>query len=85
VIIDACWIDDRIGLFDTPRDYTLQFIITQTHTRAHSNVYTGRWSVAASYGGRSPSSEFPIYTQPQLPVPHSNSSQRLNLSISETD
>jgi hypothetical protein len=30
VAVDGFWIDDRIGLFDTARDYTLQFTIKHT-------------------------------------------------------
>jgi hypothetical protein len=45
-------IDGFIGLFNTARDYTLQFSIThtQTHTHAsvHSHVFTSRCSVEAS-------------------------------------
>jgi hypothetical protein len=56
---------------------------TQTHTRAHththtsvrSQVFTSRYSVAASNGGRSPSSP-----RLQLPNYQSHSSQRLNWS-----
>jgi hypothetical protein len=57
---------ESIGLFDTASDYTLQFTITHTHTHisVHSNVFTSRYSVAASNGGRSPSSGFPNYPRP---------------------
>jgi hypothetical protein len=36
-----------IGLFDTARDYTLQYTVN-THTSVHSHVFTSRCSVAAS-------------------------------------
>jgi hypothetical protein len=29
-----------IGLFDIARDYTLQHIITHTHTSVHAHVFT---------------------------------------------
>jgi hypothetical protein len=44
-------ITEFTGLFDTVRDYTLQFTITQ-----HSHFFNNRCSVAASNSGRSPSS-----------------------------
>jgi hypothetical protein len=72
-----------IGLFDTARDYTLQFIITHTHT--HTSVFTSRCSVAASNGRRSPSFGFPNYPSLQLPAPHTNNSQWMNLISSLTD
>jgi hypothetical protein len=45
-----------IGLFDTARDYTLQFTITHTHAHTHTHTHTGvhshifisRFLVAAS-------------------------------------
>jgi hypothetical protein len=73
------------GLFDTARDYTLQFTIIYTHTSVHSHVFTSRCSVAASKGGHSPSSRFSNYPRPQLPASNSNSSQWLNLSSSLTN
>jgi hypothetical protein len=48
-----------IGLFDTARDYTLQFTITHTQTSVHSHVFTSRYSVAASNSGCSPSAGLP--------------------------
>jgi hypothetical protein len=44
-----------IRLFDTARDYTLQFTIIPTHTDTspHSHVFTSRCLVAASNGRRS--------------------------------
>jgi hypothetical protein len=54
-----------IGLFDIGRDYTLQFTVTHTHTHTHTSihihVFTSRYLVAASNGGRFPSSGFPNY------------------------
>jgi hypothetical protein len=51
------------GLFDTACDYTLRYTITHTHTHTHtsvrSHVFTSRFYVAASNGGRFPSSGFP--------------------------
>jgi hypothetical protein len=39
VTIDGVWIDDRfIGLFDTMRDYTLQFTITHTVSTVTSSL-----------------------------------------------
>jgi hypothetical protein len=70
-----------IGLFDTARDYILQFIITNTHISFHSHVFINRCSVAV------PTADVPLplasRTIPvsQLPASHSNSSQQLNLSI----
>jgi hypothetical protein len=40
-----------IGLFDTIRDYTVQFTAyarTLTHTSVHSHIFTSRYLVAAS-------------------------------------
>jgi hypothetical protein len=78
VTIDGSWIGDWIWLLDTGRDYTSHFTIT--HTSVHSHVFTSRCLVAASNGGRSPSSEFLNWPRPQLPTSTSNSSQRLNPS-----
>jgi hypothetical protein len=71
-----------IGPFDTARDYTLQFTITQTSVLSHG--LHSRCLVAASNGGRSPFSGFPNYPRPQLPASNSNSSQRLNFGSSLT-
>jgi hypothetical protein len=69
-----------IAHFDTARDYTLQFTITQTLvSTAHFQCCC---LVAPSNGERSPFSEFPNCSQPQLPAYNSNSSQRLNPSSS---
>jgi hypothetical protein len=65
--------------------YNLQSTITHTHTIVHSHVSTSRFSVAASNGGRPPSSAFPNCPQPQLPASNSNSSQRLNRSCPVTN
>jgi hypothetical protein len=48
-----------IGLFDTARDYTLQFTIRHALANIDSHIFTDRCSVAASSSGRSPSSGFP--------------------------
>jgi hypothetical protein len=50
------------------------------HISVHSHVFNSRCSVAASKGRRFLSSGFPNCPRPQLPAPHSNSSQRLNSS-----
>jgi hypothetical protein len=55
-------LDSTSDSLDSLGDYTLQFTITHTHTHTdihssvHSDVFTSRYSVAASNGGRSPSS-----------------------------
>jgi hypothetical protein len=36
-----------IGLFDTARDYTLQFTVTHTHTHTHTNVHSHIFTTAA--------------------------------------
>jgi hypothetical protein len=72
-----------IGLFDTSRDYTLQFTMTHTHTNVHSHVFTSRCSLATSSVGRSPSSGFPNCPWLQLPASHINSLQQ-NRSTSLT-
>jgi hypothetical protein len=74
-----------IGLFDTARDYTLQFLHTHTRARTHartlwcpqSRLHSG-CLVAVSNGGRFSSSVFPNCPCPQLLASNSNSSQRLN-------
>jgi hypothetical protein len=57
---------------------------TDTLSSVHSHIFTSRHSVATSNGRRASSFGFPNYARPQLhvPVSHSNSSQRLNLSSS---
>jgi hypothetical protein len=64
-----------IGLFDTARDYTLQFTITHTHTHMHILVSKITSSLAASNGARSHFSGFPNYPRSQLSSSHSISSQ----------
>jgi hypothetical protein len=67
-----------IGLFDAARDYNSHF--TLTYTSDHGQVLSSRCFVAASNGGRSPSSGFPNCLRAQLPASHSNSSQGPNPS-----
>jgi hypothetical protein len=59
-------------------DYSLQFSLRYTL------VFTVASSLAVArqrrHGGRSPFFGFPNYPRPQLPVPHSISSQRLTLT-----
>jgi hypothetical protein len=62
-------------LFDTACVYTLQFTITHTLTSVHSYVFSKHCSVVVSNSRCSPSSGFPNYPQPQLPVFHRNRSQ----------
>jgi hypothetical protein len=60
-----------IGLFDTTR--WLHFTVHHyAHTSVQSHIFTSRRSVAASNGGRSPSSGFPNYPEPQLQVSHND-------------
>jgi hypothetical protein len=70
------------GLFDTAREYTLQFTITHTHTHTSvlNRVFISRRLVATYNGRRSPFSVFPNCPRSQLRASHSNSSQRLNLN-----
>jgi hypothetical protein len=85
VTIHGFWIDDRIYCtlwYSAWLNFTIHYY---THTSVHSHVFISRCLVAASNGGRSPSSGFPNYTRPQLSASHSNSSQRLNLSSFLTD
>jgi hypothetical protein len=71
-------------------DYVLTVLrtseITIGHTRSSQSVtvFTSRYLVAISNGGRSPSSDFPRSPRPQLPASHTNSSQELNLGSSLT-
>jgi hypothetical protein len=74
-----------IGLFDTARDFTLQFAVTHRPASVLSHVFISRCSVVSSNGECSSSSGFPKYPWPQAPASHSSSSQRLNLSSSLTD
>jgi hypothetical protein len=73
-----------IGLFDTARDYNLQFTVMHIHTIVHSRVFTSLM-VTASNGGRSPSSGFPNCPRSQLPASNSNPWQRLYRSSPVTN
>jgi hypothetical protein len=53
-----------IGRFDTARQFTLQYTIT--HTLVFTVTSSLLCLVAASSGGRSPSSGFPNCLRPQL-------------------
>jgi hypothetical protein len=64
-----------IGLFDTARDCTLQFIITHTRARARAHTplstitsFTSRCPVAAFNGDVSLPLSFQNYPRPQLPA-----------------
>jgi hypothetical protein len=70
-----------IELLHTAHDCTVH---CYTHFRVHSHVFSNRWLVAVSNGGRSSYSGFPNYPRPQLPASNSNGSQRLNCSSSLT-
>jgi hypothetical protein len=80
VTTDVFWTDNQIYWTLWHRAW-LHFHITiiHTHTTAHSHVFTSHCLVAASKGGRPPSSGFPNCPRPQLPNSHSNNS-RLRLS-----
>jgi hypothetical protein len=82
VTVNGVWIGNWIywTLFDTARDYTLQFTAIHTKCPQSVTVSASRCLVAASNGGRSPSSEFPNFPLPQLPASNSNNAQRLNCS-----
>jgi hypothetical protein len=84
--VHAVWLLDGVWIYWIAwYSAWLHFTIhCYTNTRVHSHVSTSRCSVAASNSGRSPSSGFPNYPRPQLPAPHSNSSQWLDLSSSLT-
>jgi hypothetical protein len=60
--------------------HLLQFIRAHAYIFLTSCVFTNRCLVAASNGGRSPSSGFPNFPGPQLPASNSNSSRQLNPS-----
>jgi hypothetical protein len=53
------------------------------HARSFQSVtvFTGRCSIAASNGGRSPSSGFPKYPRHQLPASQSKSSRQLTAAV----
>jgi hypothetical protein len=65
--------------------YNLQIAIGHTRSSQSARVFTNRYYVAATNGGRSPCSGFPNCPRPQLPASHSNSSQQLNPSGYLTD
>jgi hypothetical protein len=69
-----------IGLFDTARDYTLQFTIGHTRSSQSATAFISRCLLLTSNRGRSPSSCFPNSPRPQPPASDSYSSQRLNYS-----
>jgi hypothetical protein len=80
VIIDGvldCWLDLLDSLIQ--RVTTLYSSLLHIHTSLYSHVFNSRCLVAASNGGRSPSSGFPNYPRPQLQASNSNSEQ-LNFS-----
>jgi hypothetical protein len=60
--------------------HTLQFTTARTYVFSSCCVFTNRFLVTASNGGRSPSSEFS-----KLPASHSNSSQGLNCGSPQTE
>jgi hypothetical protein len=80
VTIDGFWIDDRIYWtlwYSAWLHFTIQL---HTHDSVHSHIFIIRCSVAASIGGRSPSSGLPNCLRPQLPAFYSKSLQWLNFS-----
>jgi hypothetical protein len=86
IVLFVCMSDYRRGLdwksdlwdFLIQRVTTLYVSLLHTYTHVHSHVFTSRCLVAASNGGRSPSSGFLNCTQ--LPDSNSNNSQGLNRS-----
>jgi hypothetical protein len=79
------WNDNGIYWNLTDRNYStdhaLTVLRTSLFTIGHSlsvTDFTGRYLLAVSQRGRSPSSRFPNYHRPQLPASHCNSSQRIN-------
>jgi hypothetical protein len=82
VTIDGVWISNWIYWTVTLRYSSwLYFTIHYyTHTSVHIHVFTSRCSVAASNGGRSPSSGFPKCPRHQLPA----SLSRLVLLVART-
>jgi hypothetical protein len=85
VTIDKFWIDDWIYWTLWYSTWTTLYnSLLPTEASVHSHVFTSCCSVAASNGGRSPSSGSQNYSRPQLPASHSNSSWELNLSSSLT-
>jgi hypothetical protein len=72
--IDGFWIDDRIYWtlrYSVWLHFTIHYYTHAHTTSVHSHVFISRCSVATSNGRRSPSSGFPTYPGPQLPVSHS--------------
>jgi hypothetical protein len=75
-----------LQLVTTSKDYDVtvlhisQITMGKTMSSKSVTVFNIRCLVAASNGGRSPFSGFPICRRPQLPACHSNSSQQLNPS-----
>jgi hypothetical protein len=70
------WWSDLLNSL-TQRATTLYNSLLRTHTSVHSHVFTSRYAVAATNGGRSPSSGFSSYPRPQLPASKSNNSSQL--------
>jgi hypothetical protein len=70
-----------IEIFETARDYTLQFTTTTTTTTTtHTHTVSTVTSSMPLVGNGLHSSRFPDGRRPQLPDSYSNSSQRLNPS-----
>jgi hypothetical protein len=61
VTIGWAWICNKIYSALATRNYT---VLTVLHTRSSQRVFTSRCLVAASNGGRSPSSGFPNCLRP---------------------
>jgi hypothetical protein len=83
--IDWFRIDDSIYCTQWHSTWLYFTVHYYIHTCVQRHVFTSRYSVAASNGGRPLSSGFPNCPQPQLPASHSNSSQRPNPSSSLTN
>jgi hypothetical protein len=65
--------------------HTHKYIYSLSLSSVHSHVFISCCSVAASNGGRSPSSGFLNYSRPQLPDSNSSGSQQLNPSSPQTN
>jgi hypothetical protein len=77
VTMDGFWFDDRIH-WTVWYSAWLRFTVhCCTHQCLQSRLHW-RYLLAASNGGRTPSSGYPSSPRLQLPASHSNSSQRLN-------